>query len=132
MMTTVTGALLFKDNKILIARRPASGKLPGKWEFPGGKVENGETPEECLAREIKEELGIDVMVGELFGETTYSYPDGDIRLLVYFVFWQKGTMEPAVHDAVAWASPAELDAFDFAPADLPLISILKEIGLPPV
>jgi 8-oxo-dGTP diphosphatase len=124
-MQTVTAAILTRDGKILIARRPATSRLACKWEFPGGKVEDGETPEACLARELKEELDIDVDVGALLGESVYHYEHGSIRLLAYETRWRGGRIVPRVHDEVKWVSPGELDGYEFAPADIPFAEGLK-------
>ena len=89
-LQTVTGAILFRGGKLLIARRPTADNLANKWEFPGGKVEAGETPEACLARELDEELGIEVRVGAFLGESVYHYEHGAIRLLAYRTSWKTG------------------------------------------
>jgi len=120
-MVTVTGAILAKNGKLLIAKRAVADKLGNKWEFPGGKVEDGETPEACLTRELKEELAIEVHVGAFLGENVHRYADGVIRLLAYQVFWLAGELESKVHDEVKWVSPEELDQYDFAPADVPFV-----------
>jgi 8-oxo-dGTP diphosphatase len=119
-MKDVTAAILLVDQKVFIARRRLPDPLGRKWEFPGGKVENGETPEECLRREMKEEFQIAVEVGEFFGESIYHYDHGCIRLLAYRVHWKKGGMKPIVHDEVRWVPINELPEYDFAPADVPL------------
>lgn len=77
-MQKVTAAILIKDNKILIGKRPAASRLPNMWELPGGKVENGETPEACLKREMAEEFGIAVAVGAYFDKSIYTYSRGKI------------------------------------------------------
>jgi 8-oxo-dGTP diphosphatase len=125
-MQTVTAAILGRDGKILIARRPASSKLANKWEFPGGKVEDGETPEACLARELKEELDIEVGVGPFLGESIYHYEYGSIKLLAYETHWIAGEMVLRDHDEIRWVSFDELDCFEFAPADLPFVNRLKD------
>ena len=123
-MQTVTAAVLTGSGRVLIARRTAADRLANKWEFPGGKVEDGETPDACLARELKEELGITVRVGALLGESIYHYEHGSIRLLAYRTYWEAGNLEPKVHAEVAWAPLGELDRFDFAPADIPFVKKL--------
>lgn len=126
-MKDVTAAIIVKDDLILIARRGKDENLPGKWEFPGGKIEKGESPEACLKREIKEELNIDIKVGDFLGESIYEYANGAIRLLAYFSTIIEGEIELSVHDEVRWISIKEFDKFDFAPADIPLIEKLKEV-----
>jgi 8-oxo-dGTP diphosphatase len=123
-MQTVTAAILARDGKILIARRPDTDTLANKWEFPGGKVEDGETPEVCLARELKEELGIEVRVGIFLGESLYHYEHGSIRLLAYRTYWAAGELDPKVHAEIRWASLSELDLYAFAPADIPFVKKL--------
>ncbi len=115
----VTAAILQRNGKILIARRK-QGRHAGKWEFPGGKVDAGETPEACLARELHEEFGIDVEVGAAFAESVYDYRHGTIRLLAYHVYWDGDELQPRDHDKFVWLPPAELPAYDLLPADLPL------------
>ena len=118
-LQTVTGAILFRGGKLLIARRSTADNLAKKWEFPGGKVEAGETPEACLARELDEELGIEVRVGAFLGESVYHYEHGAIRLLAYRTTWETGELKPQVHDEIKWVSLGELNQYDFAPADVP-------------
>ncbi len=121
----VTAAILFKDDKLLIAQRKSEDKLPNKWEFPGGKVENEETPEECLKREIKEEFGIDVSVGEFFGESVYHYDHISIRLLAYRTFWNNGELKIKAHQSIEWVTINQIGLFDFAPADIPFVEKLR-------
>lgn len=124
-MKEVTAAIIIKDDLILIAQRGKDESLAGKWEFPGGKIESGETPQECLKREIKEELNIEIQVGEFLGESIYTYPNGQIKLMGYFATIVNGNFELSVHDEVKWVSIDEIDNFDFAPADIPLVKKLK-------
>ena len=123
-MIDVTAAILVKDAKVLIAKRKSSDKLPDKWEFPGGKVEAGETPPECLKREMQEEFGIDVFVGKFLGESVYHYHHGSIRLLAYLVRWQAGNLSLKDHADYAWVTYDRLEEFDFSPADLPFVERL--------
>ena len=119
-MKSVTAAILIKEDKILIAKRSSADRLAGKWEFPGGTVEDGETPEQCLKREMKEEFDIDVTVGDYFSESTYSYSHGQIRLLAYKTYWIAGDMQSKVHDDYQWVRITELSNYDLAPADIPI------------
>jgi 8-oxo-dGTP diphosphatase len=128
-MKQVIAGILTKDGLFFIAKRRKEDKLANKWEFPGGKIETGETgetAEECLKREIEEELRIKVRVGDFFGESFYQYPQGAIQLLAYWIFWESGTMELMAHDEYKWVSLRELDYYDFAPADIPLVKKLKD------
>ncbi|MCG8483054.1 MAG: 8-oxo-dGTP diphosphatase MutT [Clostridia bacterium] len=126
-MKDVTAAIIVQDGLILIARRGANENLAGKWEFPGGKIEKGESAQDCLKREIKEELNIEIEVGEFLGDSIYEYSNGVIRLLAYFCTIIEGEIELSVHDQVKWIEIEEFDKFDFAPADIPLIEKLKVV-----
>ena len=125
-MTEVTAAILIKDKKILIARRKASDNQGGKWEFPGGKIKADETPRQCLIREMKEEFGINVSVGGFFGESTYRYEHGTIRLLAFQTSWIDGQFVLNAHADYRWVSPSQLDGFDFAAADIPLVEKVQQ------
>jgi 8-oxo-dGTP diphosphatase len=125
-MKTVTAAILFKEGKILIAKRGEGDRLANKWEFPGGKVEAGETPEECLVREMFEEFRIIVSVRDFLGESVYHYNHGSIRLIAYRTFYKGGKISLETHADFAWVTVDQLDDFDFAPADLPFVSMLKK------
>ena len=130
-MITVTAAILMNDDKVLIAQRGGKDHLAGKWEFPGGKIEPGERPEQCLIREVKEEFGVDVTVTEFFAKSVYNYEAGTIELLAYHVMWQGGDFQLNAHNAIKWASLDQLHQFDFAPADIPFVlKLQKEYGGP--
>jgi 8-oxo-dGTP diphosphatase len=121
----VTAAILVKDNKIIIAKRGPNDRLANKWEFPGGKVEINETPEQCLKREMKEEFDIDVSVGEYLGSSIYHYDHMSIELLAYRTYWENGGIHLNDHDDFKWVSLEQLADFDFAPADLIFVEKLK-------
>lgn len=123
-MIEVTAALIRSGNRILIARRPSQDELAGLWEFPGGKLEANESPEECLAREILEELAITISVGEFFADTIYEYPGKVVHLMAYWADWIEGELNSRVHDGVTWSSAAELSEYTFAPADRPIVEKL--------
>lgn len=123
-MVLVTAAIIFKEERVLIARRSSGSKLPLVWEFPGGKVEDGETPQECLQRELLEELGIKVTIGEFLGKSSYLYPHGQIELLAYYVTWDDGNIKLTSHDCIKWVSVDEIRNYDMAPADVPIVEIL--------
>jgi 8-oxo-dGTP diphosphatase len=129
-MKTVTAAILIKDGKILIAQRGKGDRLAGKWEFPGGKIEAGETPEECLAREMFEELRITVSVSDFLGESIYHYDHVSIRLLAYRTTYESGEFSLESHADFAWVTVDQLAEYDFAPADQPFVLMLQkgEIG----
>lgn len=126
-MREIGMAVVVHDGKILIAQRKKTMRQGGLWEFAGGKVEAGETPEDCIRREFMEELGMPVNVGTFCKEMRYSYPDsGDFLFHVYWATCDNPT--PAflnAHEQIAWVTPAELDQYTFCPADVPLIEFLK-------
>lgn len=119
-MLTVTAALIRKEGKILIARRRPGISHAGRWEFPGGKPEVGETPEEAIVREIEEEMGIMTTVDAYFGESIAHNGNTDIRLLVFELTWNKGEMTPMDHDRVDWVHPKELLDYDLLEPDIPI------------
>ena len=119
-MINVTAAIMQRDGKILIAKRSSTSSLPNKWEFPGGKVEVGETPEECLARELYEEFDIIVTVGEFFSESVYQYERKTVRLLAFKVQYDKDITTMNAHDDVRWVPVEELLDYDLAQADVPI------------
>ena len=122
----VTAAILEKDDKILIAQRKSENDLfGGLWEFPGGKIERDETPEECMARELNEELNIEVEVGELVTSNKHKYSHGIFELLAYKVKHISGKFILNDHDEIKWVTIYELSNFEFPPADIPIINYLK-------
>jgi len=120
----VTAAIIEKDGKYLITQRPAGGHLPLKWEFPGGKVEFGETPQFSLRREIAEELNIAILVGEFFGISSYVYDEvTHIILLGYLCEFVPGNIKKGIH--YAWVAPTEMNKYDFCEADIPFVRKLQ-------
>ena len=109
----------------MIAQRAEKDRLVGKWEFPGGKIEPGERPEECLIREMKEEFGVNVTVTGFFGKNVYNYETGTIELLAYHVMWHSENFKLNAHAAIKWVPLRQLDQFDFAPADVPFVKKLQ-------
>lgn len=122
----VTAAILAKNNKIIIAKRGPDDELANKWEFPGGKIEIDETPEQCLKREMKEEFDIDISVGEYLGSSIYHYDHLSIELLAYRTYWEGGEIDLKDHDDFKWISLEQLADFDFAPADLTFVEKLQK------
>ncbi|MDD2715335.1 MAG: (deoxy)nucleoside triphosphate pyrophosphohydrolase [Candidatus Wallbacteria bacterium] len=127
-MKTVLAAIIEKDGKYLIARRAPGENMSGKWEFPGGKLETGESHQECLARELFEEFGIRSVIGDFFGESVYRYGYGDIRLLAYRVISFIGEFVPVVHNDLRWVLPQEMKDYDFTPADLPFVNLIRALN----
>ena len=126
-MTRVSAAIIKNsDNEILICRRGPGGSCQFLWEFPGGKIEQGETPEECLVRECREELEIDIEVLDLFEQTRYSYPERDIEFMFFRASLIKGTPAPSVHDCIKWVSPDRLKDQEFCPADVSVVEKLAK------
>jgi 8-oxo-dGTP diphosphatase len=125
-MQKVTAAVIEKDGKILVARRKEGDSQGGKWEFPGGKLEPGETPETCLKRELREELGIETEVGPFFCSSRFVYPHIAVELLVYRTSYVSGDITLHEHDRVEWISPEALVEASFSEADKPVVRKLKQ------
>ena len=124
----VVGAILVENGKILCAQRGEDKSLAYLWEFPGGKIETGETPQEALVRELQEELLIEVDVqSENFEETSYQYDFGLVNLTTFICFLKKGTPQLTEHIAVEWLAPKELNTLEWAPADIPAVEKLMEM-----
>jgi len=113
----VTAAIIVRDGRVLIAQRPLGGRHPGEWEFPGGKIESGESPQQCLARELDEELGVTVKVGEHLASVRYSYPDLELDLLAFSAEITGGTVRDIECSAHAWVDPRTLESCDLLPPD---------------
>jgi len=128
-MQKVTAAVIEKDGKILIARRKQKDPLGGKWEFPGGKLESGETPEACLKRELREELGIETRVEEFLCSSRFVYRHIAIELLAYRTSYVSGEITLNEHERAEWILPEELKDYDFSEADKPVVRKLTE-GFP--
>lgn len=121
----VTAAIIRKGSKILIARRSPNKHFGGFWEFPGGKIEKGETAQECLKRELEEELGIIIRVGQFFMENEHHYDDKIILLKAYECEHISGNIVLNDHDQIKWVEKSEFVNFKFAPADIPFIKALN-------
>ena len=124
VMLHVAAAIIRRNGKILICRRGAGGNCAYLWEFPGGKVDSGETPEECVTRECREELDIEIRLKEIYEETTFSYPDKDIAFSFYNAELLKGQPVKKVHTDIVWALPEELLNYEFCPADVDIVKKL--------
>jgi 8-oxo-dGTP diphosphatase len=121
----VSAGLIFRSGKLLITRRHADAHLGGLWEFPGGKRELGETFEQCLARELCEELGIQAKVGALFVSVTHAYPDKTVHLQFFLCRLPQGEPQPLGCAAIQWVKRDELTAYDFPAADAALLEKLQ-------
>jgi len=124
MVTEVVAAVIERDARILIARRPAGSHLAGLWEFPGGKPVPGESHADALRREIREELGVVVQVGERIETVEWDYGDRRLRL-IFFRCRVQGEPRPLEGQELAWVAPADLPRYDFPPADAALIARLS-------
>jgi 8-oxo-dGTP diphosphatase len=119
-MIKVTAAIIEIDGKILIAKRKKDDPLKEKWEFPGGKVETKETPEEGLVRELEEELGIKAEIRSFICSSQYKYPHISIDLLAYTVEYLSGELHANEHEEIKWVKPEDLKLYDFPAADKPI------------
>ncbi len=125
-MTEVVAALIRQDGKYLIGQRPAQKERGQLWEFVGGKIETGETPQQALVRECAEELGVTVEVGPLVWETKYAYPDRKVHLRFYQAQLQNGTPQLRAHFQLRWVTAKELANYPFCPANADLLKWLLE------
>ncbi|WP_313454419.1 (deoxy)nucleoside triphosphate pyrophosphohydrolase [Brevundimonas sp.] len=125
----VAVALIDVDGRVLIAKRPEGKKLAGLWEFPGGKVEPGERPEQALIRELKEELDIDVKESCLapFVFASHAYDSFHLLMPLYLCRRWEGVVAAREHDALAWVKPNKLSDYPMPPADEPLVAWLRDL-----
>ncbi|MEW4305790.1 (deoxy)nucleoside triphosphate pyrophosphohydrolase [Rossellomorea marisflavi] len=123
----VVGAVIFRDGKILCAQRGNDKSLPLLWEFPGGKIEKGETAKQALLREIQEEMKVSIVVNEQIEHTVHEYDFGIVHLTTFAC--ELINEEPTLteHAAIKWLTPAELHSLEWAPADVPAIEKLAEV-----
>lgn len=125
----VVGAVIVRDGEILCAQRGGDSRLAGLWEFPGGKIEEGETARQALEREISEELQCEVSVGEEVTETTHEYDFAVITLTTFYCQLVSGLPQLTEHAAVAWLTPDRLLTLEWAPADVPAVELLASTYL---
>ena len=125
-MIEVTAAIIKRDNRILICQRPEGKSCGLLWEFPGGKIEYGETGEQCIIREIQEELGITLRVIQRLTDVIFEYPDKTVHLNFYITEIESGTLIFKEHNAFAWVTLADIENYQFCPADS---LMLKETDL---
>jgi 8-oxo-dGTP diphosphatase len=117
----VTCGIIVKDGKVLAAQRSETMKLPLKWEFPGGKIQEGETEENCLKREIKEELNILIRIQYKLHPVQHNYGDFQIELIPFLAEYAGGTLKLHEHRQAEWLTNDELLSLDWAPADIPIL-----------
>lgn len=126
MITVLCGIITNSEGKIFLARRKAGKSLAGKWEFPGGKLEEGESELECLKRELLEELGMEIIVHERVGENVHQYTTFQIRLIAYRCELVSATYTLTDHDAYVWLKPEEIFDYELSEADIPLILFILD------
>lgn len=125
MKTVHVVAAVIRDGNRVFATQRGYGEYKDGWEFPGGKVEAGESPQEALRREIREELDTEIEVGEPAGHIEYDYPEFHLSMDCFFCTLLSGSLTLKEHEAARWLSPAELDSVSWLPADRSLIDGLK-------
>ncbi|MGO1230622.1 (deoxy)nucleoside triphosphate pyrophosphohydrolase [Glutamicibacter arilaitensis] len=121
----VVGAVIVRNDEIFCAQRGLGGSLGGMWEFPGGKIESGETPRQALEREIQEELLCTVTVADEVVTTTYEYDFGSVTLTTFYCELVDGEPQLTEHEATKWLKRGELGALEWAPADIPAVEIIQ-------
>jgi 8-oxo-dGTP diphosphatase len=126
-MLHVTCAIIEHNNKILICQRSERMKLPLKWEFPGGKIENGESKENCLKREIHEELGLEIEIEWVLTSVEHQYPEFSLRLYPFLCKWTGGSLAIAEHVQAIWVNKSELQNYDWAEADVPVVNEIMQL-----
>jgi 8-oxo-dGTP diphosphatase len=126
-MKHVVAALIVQDEKILVCQRTRHQTMPLKWEFPGGKIEEGEQPRDALRRELEEELGIDATIGDEIARMRHDYPGGgSVELRFFAVREFNGVLENKIFKDMQWAKRSELPSYDFLEADLKLVRDLAD------
>ena len=123
-MVWVTAGILLECERVLIAQRLHDDELGLRWEFPGGKVEVGESPEECLKREFFEEFGVTVEIGEFLMKSEFDYGDNKIELLAYWIEEYSGGFKLNSHESIQWVTIKDLDKYNFLEADKPIVQKL--------
>ncbi|KKM10185.1 NUDIX hydrolase [Clostridiales bacterium PH28_bin88] len=123
-MMIVTAGIIEREGKILIAQRPANAHRALEWEFPGGKLEPGEQPEECLKRELREELGLNVEVEDIYKVVLHRYEDREVLLLCYRCQYAGGEPEAKEGQDFRWVTVEQMGAYDFSAADIPVLEKL--------
>ncbi len=126
-MTEVVAALIWRDDRFLICRRPANKARGLLWEFVGGKVEPGESKQEALVRECREELAVKVLVEDVFMEVVHEYPDLTVRLTLFRAEIVEGEPQLLEHVELRWITIGEIDNYDFCPADTEILERLKAL-----
>lgn len=126
-MVEVVAALIWKGDRFMICQRPAHKARGLLWEFVGGKVEPGETKEQALIRECKEELAVTLSVGDVFMDVTHEYPDLTVHLTLFNAIIAEGEPQKLEHNDIQWIKPSEIPIYDFCPADEEILQRIKEV-----
>ena len=124
-ITHVVAALIWENDKFMICQRPAHKARGLLWEFVGGKVEPGETMQQALIRECREELAVELAVGEVFMEVIHEYPDLTVRLTLFHASIAEGVPQKLEHHDIQWITPVQIDDYDFCPADVEILERIK-------
>ena len=129
LVLVAAAALVDRDSRVLLAQRPAGKPMAGLWEFPGGKLAPGETPEAALIRELAEELGIDTEESCLapIAFASHAYADFHLLMPLFVCRVWRGTPQPREGQALAWVRPAQLRDYPMPPADVPLVALLRDL-----
>lgn len=126
-MTQVVAALIWDKGKFMICQRPAHKARALLWEFVGGKVEPGETKEQALVRECREELAVTISVGDIFMDVVHEYPDITVHLTLFNACISQGTPQKIEHNDIQWITPAQIPDYDFCPADTQILQRIREV-----
>lgn len=126
VMLKVVAGIIMDQGKIFLARRAGHKSNPGKWEFPGGKIEPDENPEEALRRELFEEFGVITRTGGYIGSSIHAYKEFKIQLMAYESFWISGQFQLRDHDRFEWILIEDLKNYDLSEADLPIVAKLND------
>ncbi len=126
-MRRVAAAIIKQDGKILIAKRKRGDEMGGQWEFPGGTVQEGETPAQAMKRELKEELGVNAEVGRLIGRELYPVNDDVLELWFFEASIDSDSLTLSEHEETKWVCPAVLEEYDFPPADRKIVQKLTSL-----
>ena len=124
-VTEVVAALIWEEDRFLICQRPAHKARELLWEFVGGKVEPGETKEQALARECREELAVTISVGEVFMDVDHNYPDLNVHLTLFNAAIIGGTPQMLEHNDIRWITPEQIPQYEFCPADEEILRRLQ-------
>ena len=128
-MTEVVAALIWRGDSFMICQRPAHKARGLLWEFVGGKVEPGETKEQALIRECREEIAVTLSVGDIFMEVVHEYPDITVHLTLFLAVIAEGEPQMLEHNDIRWITPGEIPEYDFCPADTEILARICEVYL---